>query len=130
METNDATPERTIGQLVADAKHDVDGLLASQVALAKAEVDEGAATMKKSLPMFVGAGVLALYGLGFLFTTLAKVIAIWLPEWAGYLIVTAVIFLVCAILGLIGKKAIDNGSMPMPKRAIAEFKQTLATLRP
>ena len=34
--------ERTIGQLVADATHDFQGLVRSEIALAKAEVTSGA----------------------------------------------------------------------------------------
>ncbi|PRY59467.1 putative superfamily III holin-X [Knoellia remsis] len=122
-------PERTVGQLVADATHDVQGIVRSEIALAKAEVSSGAKVMGKGAGLLGGAAFLGLLGLIFLFHTLAQVIAIWLPLWAGYLIVTLVLFLVAAVLGLMGKKALSKAK-PVPKRAIAEAEQTIATLKP
>lgn len=57
--------------------------------------------------MFAVAGVLALYGLGILFLAAVWGLATVLPLWASALIVAGVIFLICAILALIGKKKLD-----------------------
>ena len=120
--------ERTISQLVADASHDISGIVASEIALAKAEVSKGAKVMGKGAGLLAGAGVLAVFGLIYLFHTLAQVIAIWLPVWAGYLIVTVVIFLVAAVLGLLGKKALSQAK-PAPERAIKHAKLTVAAVK-
>ena len=104
--------ERTIGQLVADASHDIQGIIRSEVALAKAEVSEGAKVMGKGAGLLVGAGVLAVFGLTFLFHTLARVIGVWLPVWAGYLIVTVILFIVAAVLALparLAEQLLDRG---------------------
>ncbi|KGN38069.1 phage holin family protein [Knoellia subterranea] len=122
------TPERTIGQLVADATHDVQGIVRSEIALAKAEVSAGAKVMGKGAGLLGGAAFIALLGLIFLFHTLAQVIAIWLPVWAGYLIVTVLMFVVAGVLGLLGKNALTKAK-PVPKRAIAEAEQTIASLK-
>lgn len=126
--TTETGPERTIGQLVADATHDVQGIVRSEIALAKAEVSSGAKVMGKGVGLLAGAGFIALLGLIFLFHTLARVIAVWLPVWAGYGIITLFMFIVAGILGLLGKKALDKAK-PSPKRAIAEAQQTIATLK-
>lgn len=122
-------PQRTIGQLVADATADVQGLVRSEIALAKAEVQQGAKLLGKGAGLLAGAGILAVFALIYLFHGLAQVIAIWLPVWAGYLIVTAVLLLVAAVLGLLGKKALQSAK-PVPERAIAEAEKTIATLKP
>ena len=114
--------DRTIGQLVADATHDVQGLVKSEIALAKAEVQQGAGLLGAAA--FVG-----LIGLIFLFHTLAQVIAIWLPVWAGYLIVTAVLLIVAAVLGLVGKSALQKAK-PVPERAISEAQKAIADIKP
>ena len=74
------------------------------------------------------AGFMALHGVIFLLHTLARVLDIWLPISASYGIVTLVLFIVAAVLGLLGKKALDKAK-PAPSRAIAEAKQTVATLK-
>ena len=123
-----AESQRTIGQLVADATHDVQGLVKSEIALAKAEVQQGAKVLGKGAGLLAGAGFVALLGLIFLFHTLAQVIAIWLPAWAGYAITTGLLFLVAAVLGLIGRNALSK-ARPKPERAIAEAEKTIAALK-
>lgn len=123
-----AESQRTIGQLVADATHDVQGLVKSEIALAKAEVQQGAKVLGKGAGLLAGAGFVALLGLIFLFHTLAQVIAIWLPAWAGYVITTGLLFLAAAVLGLIGKNALSK-ARPKPERAIAEAEKTIAALK-
>jgi VIT1/CCC1 family predicted Fe2+/Mn2+ transporter len=126
--TTQTGPERTVGQLVADATHDVQGIVRSEIALAKAEVSSGAKVMGKGAGLLGAAGFMALLGVIFLLHTLAQVLDIWLPISASYGIVTLVLFIVAAVLGLLGKKALDKAK-PAPSRAIAEAKQTVATLK-
>jgi protein-S-isoprenylcysteine O-methyltransferase Ste14 len=126
--TTGTEPERTIGQLVADATHDVQGIVRSEIALAKAEVSSGAKVMGKGAGLLGGAAFVGLLGLIFLFHTIAQVIAVWLPVWAGYGITTLLLFIVAGVLGLLGKNALQK-ARPQPKRAIAEAQQTIATLK-
>lgn len=126
--TTGTEPERTIGQLVADATHDVQGIVRSEIALAKAEVSSGAKVMGKGAGLLGGAAFVGLLGLIFLFHTIAQVIAVWLPVWAGYGITTLLLFIVAGVLGLLGKNALAK-ARPQPKRAIAEAQQTIATLK-
>lgn len=120
--------DRTIGQLVADATHDLQGIVRSEIALAKAEVTQGAKVVGKGAGLFAGAAFLGLLGLIFLFHTLAQVVAIWLPVWAGYLIVTLLLFVLAAVLGLLGKKAMERAK-PVPEKAIAQGQKTVAALK-
>ncbi|MEO6018786.1 MAG: phage holin family protein [Knoellia sp.] len=126
--TTETGPERTIGQLVADATHDVQGIVRSEISLAKAEMSSGAKVMGKGAALLGAAAFMGLLGLIFLFHTLARVIAEWLPVWAGYGIVTLILFIVAGVLGLLGKNALAKAK-PSPKRAIAEAQQTIATLK-
>ena len=83
--------ERTIGQLVADATHDLEGLVRGEIALATAEVTSGARVLGKGAGLLAGAAFFALMGLVFLLHSAAWGIAEALPVWAGYLIVGAVV---------------------------------------
>ncbi len=120
--------DRTIGQLVADVTHDLQGIVRGEVALAKAEVTSGAKVLGKGVGLLAGAGFLALMGFVFLLHTLAQVIAIWLPVSAGYGIVTALVLIVAAVLALLGRKALQ-AAKPSPERAIDQGQKTIAVLK-
>ena len=122
------TGERSIGQLVSDVSTDISQIMRGELELAKAEIKQDVTHAGKGAGMFVGAGVLALYGLGLLFLGLAGVIAIWLDWWAGLLIVAGVLFVVAAVLALIGKKQVSQVK-GKPERAIDQAQQTVATLK-
>lgn len=120
--------ERTIGQLVADATHDLQAIVRGEIDLAKAEITSGAKVVGRGAGLLAGAGFLAVIGLVFLFHTLAWVLDVWLPVWAGYGIVTLLLLLVAAVLGLLGRSALQKAS-PAPERAIEQGRATVAVLK-
>jgi hypothetical protein len=128
MATGTSGTERTIGQLVADATHDLEGIVRGEIALAKAEVTDGAKVLGKGAGMLAGAVFLLLMGVVFLLHSAAWGIAVWLPVWAGYLIVAVVIMIVAAVLALMGKKALEN-ARPAPERAIDQAQRTIAVIK-
>ena len=128
MTTGTTGTERTIGQLVADATHDLEGIVRGEIALAKAEVTSGAKVVGKGAGLLAGAAFLALMGLVFLLHSAAWGIAEWLPVWAGYLIVAGVVLILAVVLGLLGKRALEK-ARPAPERAIDQAQQTIAALK-
>lgn len=128
MATGPSGTERTIGQLVADATHDLEGIVRGEIALAKAEVSSGAKLVGKGAGLLAGAAFLGLMGLVFVLHGAAWGIAEWLPAWAGYLIVAAVVLLLAVVLGLMGKKALET-ARPAPERAIDQAQQTIAVIK-
>ena len=62
MATGTSGTERTIGQLVADATHDLEGIVRGEIALAKAEVTDGAKVLGKGAGLLAGAAFLAAHG--------------------------------------------------------------------
>ena len=128
MATRTSGTERTIGQLVADATHDLEGIVRGEIALAKAEVTDGAKVVGKGAGLLGGAAFLALMGFAFLLHSAAWGIAEWLPVWAGYLIVAVVVLVVAAVLALLGKKALQK-ARPAPERAIDQAQRTIAAIK-
>ncbi|MEP6651095.1 MAG: phage holin family protein [Lapillicoccus sp.] len=122
------SPERTIGQLFAQVTDDLRVIVRKEIELAKTEITSQLGIAGKGAGMLATAGVLALYGLGLLFIALSLVIAIWLPPWAGFLIMAVVLFIVTAILALLGRNALNQVN-PRPERAIAQAQETLAAVR-
>ncbi len=116
--------ERTIGQLVAQVVEDLRVIVRTEIQLAKTEITSQLGIAGKGAGMLATAGVLALYGLGLLFIALSMVIAIWLPVWAGFLIMAVVLFIVTAILALLGRNALNQVN-PRPDRAIAQAQETM-----
>ena len=128
MTSSQGTPERTIGQLVADATHDVSTIVRNEIALAKAEITTDAKVACKGAGLLAAAAFLGLLGLIFLFHTIVAVIDIWLPEWAGYLITTALLFLIAGVLALVGRKSMQR-MKGKPERTIKNAQDTIETLK-
>lgn len=128
MATSTDGTERSLGQLVADATADMSTIVRSEIALAKAEITAEAKTAGTGAGILAGAAFVGLLGLIFLFHTLANVIDVWLPLWAGYLITTGLLFALAALLGLIGKNQVSK-VRPKPERTIRNAQETIDALK-
>ncbi len=99
-------------------------LLARQeVALAKAEMTEKGKRLGIGAGAFGAAGIVALYMVGALVATLILALATFLDAWLAALIVTLVLGATAAVLALTGKKQVEEGSPPVPERAIDSTKR-------
>ena len=128
MAANTPGEERTLGQLVADATHDLSTIVRSEIALAKAEITTDAKKAGTGAGLLVGAAFVAVLGLIFLFHTLANVLDLWLPLWAGYLITAGLLFLVAAVLGLVGKRSLSKVK-GKPERTVKNVQDTIETIK-
>ena len=126
---NDAT-ERTLGQLVADATHDISSIVHSEIALAKAEIGADAKKAGLGAGMFVVAGTFAFLALILLLVAAAYgLVAAGLAPWLAFLIVAGVLLVVGAILVLVGKSSIGK-LKGKPERTIKNAQDTIAAIRP
>ena len=100
-----------------------------EIELASLELKKKVTSLGIGAGLFVGAAVLALFMVGFLFATLAAGLATFLPWWLALLIVTLFLGLLVATLGLIGRSRIQKGSPPVPEQAIREAKLTGEAIR-
>lgn len=88
------------------------------------ELKEKGRKFGAAVGLFVAAGLLSLYAVGFLIATVTMVIAIWLPTWAALLIVTVLLFVLVAVLVLVGRDQFRKIGDPRPEAAIAEARAT------
>ncbi|NLI19011.1 MAG: phage holin family protein [Actinomycetales bacterium] len=102
----DAPP--TIGELVARISDQFSHLIRGELELAQANLKAKAIRLGAGGGMFAAAGVLALYAFGLILLGFAWLLGQWLPLWASLLIVAALLLLLAAVLGLIGKKQLDD----------------------
>jgi hypothetical protein len=112
--------------MVSGVTEDISTLMRGEIELAKAELRETVQVASRGGGLLAGAGVLAFLGFVFLLVTIAYVISLWLPVWAGFGIVTLVLIIVAAILGVIGKKRLDE--MKGPEITQQSLQKTKAVL--
>lgn len=92
--------------------------------LLAAEIKDKGRKFGAAIGLFFGAGLLALYAIGFALATIVVLLALVMPLWASMLIVTVVLFAVVAILVLVGRDQLRKIGKPEPEAAIAEAKAT------
>ena len=129
MTSQNGATERTLGQLVADATHDISSIVRSEIALAKAEIGADAKKAGAGAAMFAVAGIFAFLALILLLIAAAYgLVAAGLAPWLSFLIVAVVLLIVGAILAFVAKGAITkiNGK---PERTIKSTQDTIAALK-
>ena len=69
-------------------------------------------TKAAAVGLGIGAALVALYGLGFLFATIAVALAVVLDTWLALLVVTLGLFAIAGILGLLARARLESGGTP------------------
>jgi uncharacterized membrane protein YqjE len=118
--------DASLGELVREAATHFSTLFRSEVELAKAEVTAEVRKGVKGSIFFVLALTILLFSLFFLFIAVAEVLAIWLPQWAGFSIVFGLMLVAsggCALLGWRRMRSIRK-----PERTISTVRETGAAL--
>jgi hypothetical protein len=123
------TGNASLGSAAKEVAEHASALVRLEIELAKLEVGRKVGQLGAGIGLGAGAAVVAVYGVGFLFATIAAVIAIWLDLWLSLLIVTLLLFVVTAILGLLAVNRIKAGSPPVPEQAIEEARITTEVLK-
>ena len=118
----------TTGELITRLSSQVSELVRGEIALAKAELAQKGKRAGIGAGLAGTAGVLALYGVGALITTVIAALALVLPVWAAALIVAVVIFIVAGVLGLLGKNQIQRATPPVPEITVESVKRDVATV--
>lgn len=77
----------------------------------------------------MGAGIFALFALGFGLAAGAAALALVLDTWLALLIVFGGLLLLAFVLGLLALGRIKRGTPPVPEQAIEEAKLTQAALK-
>lgn len=128
--TGNHPPERSIGQIVSDATADVSTIVRSEIELAKLEIKNDVTHVGKGIGMFAAAGVLALFAFGILLLGAAWGLEAGtaLPLWASLLIVAGVLFLITAILALVGKSALGKVK-GKPEKTIHHGQKTVESVK-
>jgi hypothetical protein len=130
MSSQDQVTERTLGQLVADATHDISSIMRDEIALAKAEIGADAKKAGAGAALLAAAGVFAFFALILLLIAAAYgLVAAGLAPWLSFLIVAVILLVAGATLALVGKRSVGK-IKGKPERAIKNAQETIAAIRP
>jgi fatty acid desaturase len=120
------TEQPSTTELLKGLADDATTLVRQEILLARQELQEGLQASAKASALLAAAGVLALYAFFFLLYTIGE--GIGGPRWLGFAIVTVVLFIVVAVLGLVGRKRLA-ASKVAPEKAKAELQTTANELK-
>ena len=112
----------SIGELFGRMTGQISSLIRGEIAVAKTQAMTFLNYTKAGIGALAVAGVLALYGLGWLFHSAELALALVLPAWAASLIVCGVIFLIVIIFALVGISKLKKSSqnVPAPQQGLKE----------
>jgi uncharacterized membrane protein YqjE len=136
MTTNGMPPpdgaDKSLGEIVAEVSEKASQLVREEIELAKAEVTDKVSKLTRGAAVGAAAGVFLVFGVTMFFHGLA-----WFLDdvfnwedniWAGFAVVTAVLFLLAILAALLALRLFKKGSPPTPDLAIEEAKRTRAQL--
>jgi uncharacterized membrane protein YqjE len=120
----DGQSEGSIAGLLQEIVGNVQGIIRSEVRLAKAEVTEDATAMGKAAGMLVAGAVFGIYALGILLLFVIYALNGPLSDWLAALIVGLVVAAVAGILVKIGLNRIKSVN-PAPDKTIDSVKEDI-----
>ena len=124
----EGSPDTSIRGLISSVTADAKRLMQDQTELTKMEARGNSKAAGTTGGLFAGAAFLGVFGLLFILITLAFVlVAVGVPEWAGFGIVALVLVLVAAILAGAGRAKANklSGGLAVSKAEWAKTREAL-----
>jgi hypothetical protein len=115
----------SISELVQRLSEQTSELARKEVELAKAEVTEKGKKLGVGAGAFGAAGIAGLFALAALTAAAILLLATAVADWLAALIVATIYALAAGGLALAGRKQVEEGSPPVPERAIESTKRDI-----
>ena len=117
--------DRSLGEVVNRISENASILVREEIELAKSEMELKAKKLARGAAVGAAAGFFVFLGLIFAFHALAWGLNDALDSfWAGFLITTALLFVLAGLAGFIAYRSFKAGAPPTPDKAIEEAKRT------
>jgi hypothetical protein len=100
-----------------------------EIELAALELKNKVTALEIGIGLGLSAAIFGLFGLGFVFATIAAALATFLSTWLALLIVTLGLFVLSGLLAVLARGRIKQGTPPVPEQAIREAKLTTEALK-
>jgi uncharacterized membrane protein YqjE len=128
----DPSADKSLGEIVTEVSEKASLLVREEIELAKAEVTDKLTKLGKGAAIAGAASVFAVFGIAMFFHGLAWFlddIFNWEDNiWAGFAVVTVLLFLLSLLAAFIAYRLFQKGAPPTPDLAIQEAKATRAEL--
>jgi uncharacterized membrane protein YqjE len=115
--------EQSMGELFKDLSNDLSTLVRQELRLAQAEMTEKGKRAGLGAGMFGGAGLLALFALATLTTTVIAALAKGMDVWVAALIVTVIYLAGAGALALNGRRKVSEAIPPTPEQTVETVKE-------
>ncbi|QYC43356.1 hypothetical protein Nocox_28860 [Nonomuraea coxensis DSM 45129] len=109
-------------KLVSDLSEQVSRLVKDELRLARMELTEKGKRAGFGAGLFGAAGTAAFFGAAALVAAVILLLALAMPAWVAAAVVGVVLFVVAAVLGLVGKNQVKRATPPVPEETIASVK--------
>jgi MFS family permease len=131
METSatNSQADKSLAELTKQLSDQATALASKEVELAKAELALKGKRLGLGAGMFGGAGLVGAYALGALTACLILALATGMDGWLAALIVAAVYGAIAGAMALTGKKKVEQGTPPVPERAIESTKEDVQSTK-
>lgn len=117
--------QASLSELVQQLSEQTSELARNEVELAKAEVAEKGKRLGVGAGAFGAAGIAGLFALGALTAGAILLLGTAVADWLAALIVAAVYALAAGGLALAGRRQVQEGTPPVPERAIESTKRDI-----
>ena len=122
--------DKTLGDIVAQVSEKASLLIREEIELAKAEVKDKLSKLTRGAAVAGAAGVFLIFGITMFFHGLAwflNDVFNWEDNnWAGFAVVTLLLFLLAGLAGFLALRLFKKGAPPTPDMAIEEARRTRA----
>ena len=119
--------EPSVGTLVQSAMADMSTLVRNEIELAKTEITRSAKKAGIGAGLFAVAGGLLLIAGIYFFVFVAELLALWLPRWAAFLIVTGGLVFVAALIAFVGMRMLKK--IDKPERTMESLRELPEVMR-
>ena len=105
----------SIGELINRISENITGLVKGEIELARAKALRMANTAGIGAALLTVAAIAALFGLGFLLSTIVDLLAMVMPVWAAKLLVAIILFAVAVATALLGRDKLREAKADKPE---------------
>ncbi|WP_030246882.1 MULTISPECIES: phage holin family protein [unclassified Streptomyces] len=119
----------SVGELVSQAAEQLSRLVRQEMALAKEELAEKGRRAGRGGGLLGAAGAVAYAGFLAMAGAGAAALSLVLPVWAAALIVMGVLFVIAAVLAVIGRGQLRRATPPTPEEALGSVRADVEAIR-
>ncbi len=129
MPTRETEANARVGPAAKQVAEHASSLARLELELAILEPKKKVSQLGIGLGLGAGAVLFVVFGLAFVFATIAAGLATAVATWLALLITTGLLFALTALLAFLARMMIERATPPVPEQAIEEARLTTEALK-